>query len=633
VPLSNDPTAEPSETLTLTVRDPANAILGTPSSTTLSIQDDDPPPTVAWQSASFRVAESAGSGLVTVLLSAPSSYTVTVPYATSDGTATAGSDYTAASGTLTFVPGETARSIAVPITTDTASEGAETVQLTLSSPTNATLGSPSGATLTIEDDDGAPPPSEERYTYDRLGNLTSTTGVGAYAYGANGDGTGAGPHQARSVGGQAYTYDANGNLVSGGGRTYQWDAENRPTRIVSGTLSEDYTYDADGERLTRTVNGVTTVELAGLWAEVVGGATKVYYPFHGTIVAMRQGGTVTAVHGDHLGSVSVATTSGGLLSQQAFAPWGKVRSGGISQTTLNYTGQRLDGTGLLYYHARYYDPGLGRFISADSVVPGAGPLTAWPHDAPAQAAGAAGGGGPGDPQALNRYSYARNNPLRYTDPTGHCVVTLHTGIQGCIPVSLQFALWAAGPGLAANAAANQMPRSTPPPRSGVLTSWLVEQMSVNANAAVTGSIRSALGRGPINAALGLNAWKTLVRTDGVWDFKKDIRAARAFTDEATQDVQLGNQQLNFQAVANIHYGFVGRAAGIDRQVLYAGAGFAQWREHGTCEAYLCDQAFDHWAVRFGVVLFEKYGADGLTDDILTAELDNYVATNPPPPLP
>jgi hypothetical protein len=158
-------------------------------------------------------------------------------------------------------------------------------------------------------------------------------------------------------------------------------------------------------------------------------------------------------------------------------------------------------------------------------------------------------------------------------------------------------------------------------------------MSVNANAAVTGSIRSALGRGPINAALGLNAWKTLVRTDGVWDFKKDIRAARAFTDEATQDVQLGNQQLNFQAVANIHYGFVGRAAGIDRQVLYAGAGFAQWREHGTCEAYLCDQAFDHWAVRFGVVLFEKYGADGLTDDILTAELDNYVATNPPPPLP
>ena len=109
------------------------------------------------------------------------------------------------------------------------------------------------------------------------------------------------------------------------------------------------------------------------------------------------------------------------MAAQGVAPWGRVRAGGISQTSLNDTGQRLDGTGLLYYHARYYDPGLGRFISADSVVPGAGPLTAAPHDATAQAAWAAGGGGPGDPQALNRSSYARNNPLRYTDPTGHCI--------------------------------------------------------------------------------------------------------------------------------------------------------------------------------------------------------------------
>ena len=47
-----------------------------------------------------------------------------------------------------------------------------------------------------------------------------------------------------------------------------------------------------------------------------------------------------------------------------------MRSGGITQTDINYTGQRLDGTGPLYYHARLYDPVLGRFVSADSVVPG-----------------------------------------------------------------------------------------------------------------------------------------------------------------------------------------------------------------------------------------------------------------------
>jgi RHS repeat-associated protein len=47
-----------------------------------------------------------------------------------------------------------------------------------------------------------------------------------------------------------------------------------------------------------------------------------------------------------------------------------VRSGGVPQTSLNYTGQRKDGTGLLYYHARYYDPALARWTSPDSLVPG-----------------------------------------------------------------------------------------------------------------------------------------------------------------------------------------------------------------------------------------------------------------------
>jgi RHS repeat-associated protein len=66
----------------------------------------------------------------------------------------------------------------------------------------------------------------------------------------------------------------------------------------------------------------------------------------------------------------VATDGAQTKTQQEYDPWGKVRSGGISQTSTNYAGQRLDGTGLLYYHARLYDPNLGRFVSADSVVPG-----------------------------------------------------------------------------------------------------------------------------------------------------------------------------------------------------------------------------------------------------------------------
>jgi RHS repeat-associated protein len=77
---------------------------------------------------------------------------------------------------------------------------------------------------------------------------------------------------------------------------------------------------------------------------------------------------------------------------------------------------------LLYDHARSYDPVLGRFISPDTLVPGAGALTAAPHDATATTAWrSAATTGPQNPQEINRYSYALNNPMRYTDPSGQCV--------------------------------------------------------------------------------------------------------------------------------------------------------------------------------------------------------------------
>ncbi|MFC1981834.1 RHS repeat-associated core domain-containing protein, partial [Chloroflexota bacterium] len=80
-----------------------------------------------------------------------------------------------------------------------------------------------------------------------------------------------------------------------------------------------------------------------------------------------------------------------------YYPYGDRRnSTGDLGTDKLFTGQRLDDTGLYYYGARYYDPTIGRFISADTIVPN-----------------------PANPQAFNRYSYALNNPLKYIDPTGH----------------------------------------------------------------------------------------------------------------------------------------------------------------------------------------------------------------------
>jgi YD repeat-containing protein len=149
----------------------------------------------------------------------------------------------------------------------------------------------------------------DSYIYDALGNLTSKTNVGLYEYGANLNGTGAGPHQARRVNNQPYTYDANGNLTSGGGRTYTWNDERLPASVASGGVTETYTYDADGERVTRTRNGMTTLYLEGLWEQVQGTSIETFsYTFSGQIVAQRTDAVnVTSLHGDHLGSVSVTT--------------------------------------------------------------------------------------------------------------------------------------------------------------------------------------------------------------------------------------------------------------------------------------------------------------------------------------
>ena len=260
------------------------------------------------------------------------------------------------------------------------------------------------------------------YAYNNIGNLTNKAGT-AYTYPAAGTPR---PHAPTSVGGQAYSYDANGNLLSGGGRTYVWTADNRPVSITTSSGTESYRYDADGNRTRRSGGGVTRIYLEGSkWEEQTGGGTiRTSYLFNGQVVAQRDstgGAPVVYLHGDHLGSVGLTSSTGGTLSAvQEFDPWGTVRSGASSATLRNYTGQYLDGTGLLFYNARYYDPVLARFISADSIVPGAGALTLAPLDSVATSAWSAGGGGPANPQDLNRYSYGLNNPLRYTDPTGHC---------------------------------------------------------------------------------------------------------------------------------------------------------------------------------------------------------------------
>jgi hypothetical protein len=112
------------------------------------------PPRLQFVASDFTVDEDGGIATVTVTRTNGANGSVTIDFATSDGTATAGIDYTTTSGALTFAEGETTKSFTVSIVDDSEEEGSETVNLTLSNPTGgALLGTPGMAVLTIVDDD------------------------------------------------------------------------------------------------------------------------------------------------------------------------------------------------------------------------------------------------------------------------------------------------------------------------------------------------------------------------------------------------------------------------------------------------------------------------------------------------
>ena len=150
--LQEDTLHEGDETFALTLSNPENAGLASAAATG-TIADNDAMPELTVDDA--RAAEDAGVMVFTVSLNAPSALQVTVDYATSDGSATAGEDYNAAEGSLSFMPGDVERTISVMLTEDTMYEGDETFALTLDNPENAGLAS-AAATGTIADNDAMP---------------------------------------------------------------------------------------------------------------------------------------------------------------------------------------------------------------------------------------------------------------------------------------------------------------------------------------------------------------------------------------------------------------------------------------------------------------------------------------------
>ncbi len=211
-----------------------------------------------------------------------------------------------------------------------------------------------------------------------------------------------------------YSYDANGNQTSDGVNCYTYNDANQVSQVkncVSDQVVAQYVYDYQGNRLVKknyvggTLNNTVYSPSDGYETKKLSnGSTQntAYYYVNDDLVAKKNpDGTKNYYLSDNLHSTSIlASQSGSVIESTSYYPFGAIRSGGTKSKYL-YTGQENDPeTSLDYYNARYYNPQIRHFTQPDNVI-----------------------ANPYNPQELNRYSYVENNPLRYTDPTGHITLS------------------------------------------------------------------------------------------------------------------------------------------------------------------------------------------------------------------
>src|SRR6185369_15500082 len=238
------------------------------------------------------------------------------------------------------------------------------------------------------------------------------------------------------------TYDAAGNLITdtySGAGAREYDAENRMTRAWGGNNQwQEYGYNADGQRVRRKLDGQETWQIYGIEGELVAeyaangaaGSPQKEYGYRNGQLLITAGGTIQWLVSDHLGTPRMVVDQTGSLAnlkrhdylpfgEELFAPAGgrTVATGYASGDGVRqqFTSKERDvETGLDYFSARYFATTQGRFTSPDpfSIIE---MRQSAPNDEKTQSAFAQ---FINDPRRWNRFAYAVNSPLFFTDKTG-----------------------------------------------------------------------------------------------------------------------------------------------------------------------------------------------------------------------
>jgi len=234
----------------------------------------------------------------------------------------------------------------------------------------------------------------QAFQYDAAGRMTHNSRLGTYTYPPNGWGR---PHAPDSINGTPYSYDANGNLTGGGGRSIVWNANNQATQITAGANISTMTYDGLGQRVKKTTPATNSTSLypTGDDYEVTNGGITKYISAPGLgVVAKKVNGNPFWLHTDRLGSIQAVTDgAGNVVQRRTYRPYGdKIADTTGHAESRGYIDQRQDPeNGLTYLHARFYDPATGLFASPDPIGPQGG---------------------------LNEYGYSFGNPINGSDRSG-----------------------------------------------------------------------------------------------------------------------------------------------------------------------------------------------------------------------
>ena len=221
--------------------------------------------------------------------------------------------------------------------------------------------------------------------------------------------------QLTSVNGIPLTYDANGNLASYGDTTYTWSHGKQLESVTDGGNTYSYKYNSSGYRVSKTVNGRTTEfdTLNGILVSQSDGANSIYFQYSnapiGFVLDDVQYFYITNNNGDIVG---ISDYAGNKIASYTYDEWGKLleisaaneESRKIAEINpLRYRGYYYDNeTGYYYLQSRYYDPDLGRFISADDF----NYLNT------------------NNKLSINAYIYCNNNPTSKYDSDGHEALVL-----------------------------------------------------------------------------------------------------------------------------------------------------------------------------------------------------------------